>query len=634
MKLLSQIMITSMLLLSISALKAQTTLKSEEIWRYGRGVISSFEWIEEILAVTTDGDVWHINILEDMEPVLHTSDVNSRVIAIHPDGTYFITYDARSILLWNSQTQSVVASIDSADILPQTIVWEPSGNLMAISVYDDVTSPEVPYRVELWDIEKGERSRVVGEYRERILAIDWHPEGQMLAVRQHDGTITIEDLASDVTKAEFQTMGTGRPMVAWNADGTLLAATSTLDVPTYIWRTDTFELISSTATPSFTRVLDWHDDNTRLVGDLFDSGIGIWDTESNELMAFGIEGNNNIDRFIVDVSWNEELVAALDSTQRLRVWNVASDELLWDSNTHQFHSDVTSLAINSEGSQVAIGYRDDRTIAVVDIESGLLQQTLLPDESVRGFRGTTELAWSYSGQQLAVIDDHLSILTLEPDLPVNSIRIENITDFSWSPNGILAVWTDGQGLLRLVNSETGELMNTMPMAERGQVKWSPNGDYLAYSYRYVSESDSTLPYGHLEVLDNQLNILTSIDFSNLSIFAQQPNQDFSWMPDSSGFIGYTNGSFWRWHIETEELEIIASEVDTTNQPALYSINPSGELLAISNVTTNWQIHILDVETGEFLLAIDDLTDGSRLLEWAGDDLLLIYDGILHAYQIN
>lgn len=299
---LKQAIITVMLAVigvMVAPAQAQGDFEAEEIWRYGRGVIAAFAWDEDDLILTTHDGIWHVNITENTEPIFQSTDVNNVILSMRPDKAYFVTYDARAVLFWEAQTQQVIRRIDSVLAVSQVLVWQPEGDLLALSVYDE-SSPEAPYRVELWNVTTGEREHVVGEYKESVLAMAWHPAGNQLAVRQQNGTITIEDLASQTTQTELQTAPANRPMLAWNGDGTLFAATATADAPTYIWRTDSFELISTPETPSFHRVLAWHDDHTRLAGDLPQSGLGVWDTKSNTLRTFG--ESVSIDRFVVDVA--------------------------------------------------------------------------------------------------------------------------------------------------------------------------------------------------------------------------------------------------------------------------------------------------------------------------------------------
>lgn len=292
--------------------------------------------------------------------------------------------------------------------------------------------------------------------------------------------------------------------------------------------------------------------------------------------------------------------------------------------------------MNPQGSQLAIGYRHAQMIEIVDMEAGLLQETRsVSTVAGPGFGTVTQLTWSASGDQLAFVSNStLSVLSIGAPRSIN--QFQNVTHFSWSANGVLAVWA-GLEDFRFLNSETGQVLETRRRDERGQVQWSPNGNFLAYSYRDDSEMDNTLPYGLIEIWDMQLNVVTTVDFSGFSFFAAQANQDFVWLPDSSGLIGYTNGHFWRWDMATEALTLIIADApgfDTTNQSTAYRVSPSGAYLAISSMTTNWQIQIVDMQTGEVVGMLDAIDNPTLLFEWASDEVLAVYDGILRAYRLR
>lgn len=101
-------------------------------------------------------------------------------------------------------------------------------------------------------------------------------------------------------------------------------------------------------------------------------------------------------------------------------------------------------------------------------------------------------------------------------------------------------------------------------------------------------------------------------------------------------MGYASGALWRWNIGATEGEILVPrpDIDTTNQAFPLSINARGDLLAVSNLTTEGQVHIVDAASGR----LRPLTEGISIMRlpfsWGGNDMLFVYDSVLHAYQIQ
>lgn len=619
------------------SVQSQSSLGMEELWQYGRGVIYDFEWNEQHLVFPAGGRIWQVDPLSNQPPAEKEKELFH--LSTSSDGTHFITYDAGNFLLWSAQTNTVVTTIRPGGYAESdAVAWHPEGNLLATVGHDTDTSPEYPYRVELWNTSTGDRTATLGSYAELVVALSWHPDGAMLAVRQSNGTITIENVISGEQIQELTVNAGNSATVAWSPDGSMLAATSGSQSPVNLWQTDTFEPITATHQPTFVVTLAWNADSVRLAGALPGSGVGIWNVETGELTSLGVEASDSIDRVVEHIAWHGDQLAALDRTRRLHVWDVGENALVWDSTKHQFHSEVWAMAVSRDGALVAVGYDYTKEIPILDGATGTLRQTL---RSPRLLYRLSDMEWSPSGEQLAVGTGILFIWSLGQDASADPIQVDNLGKFSWSPNGTLAVasqaWREEE--LRFMDSKTGE-----PLPEMRELPglmsphWSPDGHYIAlYRYNPPGEDDAIPPY-QIDIWDMQQHaIATTIRFPHSDDHRRHPSPFFLWLPDSSGLIGFTQGgALWRWQLDAREAKILVPEppFDTTNQLFPLSINACGDLLAVSNPMTNGQVHILDVDSGGLLFALDDLAAGSNFFAWGGDDRLFVYDGVLHAYRIT
>lgn len=615
-----------------SAVQSQSSLNTEELWQYGRGVIYDFDWSEQNLAFAAGGEIWQVDPLSGQPPTADAADFFPLLTS--PDGTRFVAQGRGDMPIHDTHTGEIITRIPRSYFAKRAAAWQPNTNRLTTQGYNR-DSPEHPHYLELWDTDSGELVGTVGGYVDGIREFSWHPAGNLLAVSLIGGMIVIED-AMRGERVHTLTVDRTSWAITWSPDGTKLAATASSQSPVNLWQTDTFEPITAPNHPVFIVSLAWNTDSTQLAGALLGGGVGVWNIETGEFTSLGIEDADDIDRVVEHMAWQGNLLATLDRTQRLRVWNADENELVWDSTEYQFHSTVRGFAVSPDGAWVALGYYNSRRIDILDGRTGALIRRLEAPKRLE----ITDMAWSPSGQQLAAASTTLYLWSFEPDAPASPIEVADVNYVSWSPDGLLAVASTYhlRGELRVIDGQTGEQIESHEVSRSVSFPhWSPDGRYIAvYRYNPPGEDDTLPPY-QIDIWDVQGDVMTTVYFPHSDERRIMPSQRFVWLSDSSGLTGYTTGGdLWRWHIGAQEAEIVmpGPSMDVTNQSFLLSINASGDLLAVSNLRTDWGLHILDAQSGTFLLALDDLATGPRLFTWGGEDTLFVYDSVLRAYQIT
>lgn len=616
--------------LSASA-QSLSPLHAQQVWQYGRGVIYDFGWNEQNVVFPAGGKIWRVDPLSGETSTEEAADFFPLLTS--PDGMRFVSQGRSEMLIQDTRTNTTITRIPRSYFARGAAAWRPNTNLLTTHGYNEENPPESRYFLELWDTHSAELVGTIGGYANGIRDLSWHPEGNLLAVSEIGGTIIIEDVAGGERIHTLVTDTTSRS-VAWSPDGTRLAATVGSS-PVHVWQADTFQPITSDNQPAFILTIAWNADSARLAGALPRSGVGVWNIDTGEFTLLGIEADDGIDRVVEHIAWQGNLLAALDRTQRLRVWNVDNHELVWDSSQHQFHSSVRGMAVSQDGALVALGYYNSRAVDILDGQTGALIQTLEAPHRL----DISEMAWSPSGQQLAVASTTLYLWSFEPDAPATPIEVADVNYVSWSPDGLLAVASTYHlsGEVRVINGQTGEQIEAREVPrEVAFPRWSPNGRYIAM-YRYNSPSDDdTIPRYQIDIWDRQRDVTTTVNLPASDQYTMTPSQYFVWLPDSSGLMGYTSGALWRWTIGATEGEILVPhpDVDTTNQSFPLSINASGNLLAVSNVTTEGQVHILDAASGRRRPLTEDILILRLPFSWGGDDMLFADDGVLRAYRIQ
>lgn len=256
-----------------------------------------------------------------------------------------------------------------------------------------------------------------------IYDIEWHPNEDILAVATDIGIILYDANLEEI--GHFNRGGIG---IEWSPNGEFLAA---IGGYLNIFDVETQEQIIAVNRQSNSYEADWHPtENIIAIAD--NNIIQLWDSEMGSILA-----STEIDRFpIMSLSW---------------------------------HHDGVFLAASSEYNDVAY---------VLDTSTGEMQHLLLHSQ------GIEQVVWETDSSQLAVIggttiqiwdlsDSQTTRLLLEHDARVLSA--------DWNINGILASATQA-GDLYIWNIEKGESFHLIQQGEFiNHVKWSYDGQYLAYS---------------------------------------------------------------------------------------------------------------------------------------------------------
>lgn len=626
-------------ILSPASMQDGSTLTVEEQWQFGRGVIEDFNWHNEKLVFPATGKLWQVDPVSNQITSETTADFFPLLTS--PEGSRIVTEGRSEMIVRDAQTGDIISRIPRVYVQSRP-AWQPDSNILTTLGSEEVNPSEYRFFIELWDTDSGELSTItVGDYVDWIRDLKWQPGGNLLAIQFFSAnTILIKDM--DHPEQPEHELTTGF-FFAWSPDGRKLAVAANLASTVTLWHTDTFEPIEVENPPYFAVTMAWNSDNTRLAGALPDSGVGVWNTNSGEFISYGVEAEVHSDRMVTQIMWQGDLLAALDRTQRLRVWDVSTGALIWDSTDHRFYDRAQGLSVTQNGEFIALVQRKGNEINIIDGSSGTLLQTLQTPSPT----DVSDAVWSPSGDTLALEGRDILLWQFDQHRTPSLVRVDDAIypEVSWSPDGVLAMTPHEplEGTLNFVDGVTGEALSEIEqILGLMDVRWSPDGRYLAlYVYYYnPPEEDPSGPRYQLYIRDMQDNTTTLITFSETNEYMVWPYQDFEWFPDSSGLIGYTvNGSLWRWSIDHKiEFLLPSLDRDLINSPPTFpfpiSINQRGDLLAVSNVGTNYDIHILDAQTGSILYEFDALASGSFFFEWTADDVLIVYDGILHAYQVS
>ena len=322
-----------------------------------------------------------------------------------PDGMQ-LAAGREEIGLWERVDESRYRLIDrfsEASSAVKNLIWDTSG-LRAILEDGTVLARDG----ERW-LQRG----VLANHFEAVNALDWSPDGTLLASVSADQQVRLWSLDSDLPRLIIP----GARRVAWSPDGQLLATLSG-DGSISPWQITRSgheiageQVLSLGGLPSACSVVAWSPDGTRLaaatypevdeviVWNIMQDG-GVWTGEDALHLAFPGGDNAGV---TYDLAWSADgrYIAASISHRgtpghRIHVWDASTGTQL-EGLDHA--ATRLSLAWSPGGDYLAVGGQSDREVMVFDFAAGTSAELVETEEP--HVSGVRDLCWSPDGRFLA-----------------------------------------------------------------------------------------------------------------------------------------------------------------------------------------------------------------------------------------
>jgi WD40 repeat protein len=234
--------------------------------------------------------------------------------------------------------------------------------------------------------------------------------------------------------------------------------------------------------------IDWSPDGTRLLGVTSpESLIYIWNVVNEELLISFPTNTQGISMAL----WSPDGNIIASSF-------VGNGVELWDARTGQRvepYFGGSTFDWNPNGTQVVVGSLYDTLIYITDVTSG---------EDVMTFSSAPDviyaLDWSANGNYIAGVSGSENAIVWDATTGeiLFSLIVPELSDVVWSPDSQILATSSYDGMIRIWDVNTGNLVQTVTNSGRLlNVAWSPDGRQLAYRDR-----------------DSQLEIIDIEDFLN------------------------------------------------------------------------------------------------------------------------
>ena len=438
-----------------------------------------------------------------------------------------------------------------------------------------------------------------------------------LAAGLDNGRVELRDVETGERTTTLRHADWGEVAVAFSPDGTRLASGSSEQV-IKLWDVETRRVIGTWRVPRDSNLLwdiavAFSPDGTRLVAGFQDRTVRLWDVATQTEVAT-LRGHTTSEVRSVSFSPDGGLVASAggEGDPTVRLWDAATQAQVATLTGHT--SEVRSVSFSPDGGLLAsAGGRDDPTVRLWDVATRELINTL--EEHTAPVHSVT---FSPDGATLASgsADGTVLLRDVETGNAAGLSGHESLSSMALSPDGMTLASGNVDGTVHLWDVATGQVKaafgHTWAVTS---VVFSPDGMTLANG-----NVDATV---HLwDVATGQVKATFGHPWSVTSV---------AFSPDGMTLAsGDWNGTVHLWDVATGQVK--ATLQGHTVGATSVAFSPDGGRLAIPSRD---RVHLWDVATGQVKATLQGHTrsvtsvafspDGAILASGSWDDTVRLWD---------
>ncbi|PSB15463.1 hypothetical protein C7B76_13695 [filamentous cyanobacterium CCP2] len=528
--------------------------------------------------------------------------------------------------------------------LSQSVFAETLGSILAIDFSPNgkvLATGDTDYNVHLWDVATGEQQLSWQGHDDWIRSVRFSPDGTILATASEDQTIRLWEVATGRCLRTLEGHTSWVRFVSFSADGKRLVSASE-DKTVRLWNVDSGECLNVFQGHTRTvRSATFSQDGKIIASASGDSTVRLWNVDSGECFKTLNEHDRGVRSVIF--SPNGQLLATGSSDRTVKLWDTQTWDCLKTLSGHIGW--VWSVVFSSDGQTLASG-SEDQTVRVWDVATGHCLKTLYghaswvrsvafnPDNQTlaSGSDDQTVRIWNIQGQCLKTLQGYT----------------RGVRSVAFSPHNRLLASGSEDHTIRLWSVETGQCLQTLlgHTNRIWSVVFSPDGRILASGSEDHSVRLWDVTTGQsLKVLDNHMDGVHSTAFSPDGRILASGSSDHTiklWEVSTGQLLGTLKGhTDWVWSVafspDGKKLASGSGDLmlrlwDMQTQQCLkimqghthwirsIAFSPDGQTLASSSVGRT--VRFWDVKTGKALRTLNGYTKGIRSVAFSPDSRTL------------
>jgi WD40 repeat protein/DNA-binding SARP family transcriptional activator len=284
--------------------------------------------------------------------------------------------DLARLAVWQTSLRGVVApeinfahadlsgsSFDDTFASAHAVTFSPDGQLLVVGSHDGT--------IRWHSLVDGQLARVSFGHTLFVWSVGFSSDGQLLASASEDHTVRVWDAHTGESRLTLRGHAQWVKSVAWSPDGTLLASASG-DQTVRLWNARTGELVHVFDTPAVAqRAVTFSPDGARLVSGGDDGALRFWDTCT--LQALSVLRQHI--GWVRSLAWSADgvLLASASDDHTIHLWDARTMQLLRTLNGHT--NAVLSVAFHPDARHLA-STSSDQTLRIWDAQTGRTIYTL------------------------------------------------------------------------------------------------------------------------------------------------------------------------------------------------------------------------------------------------------------------
>lgn len=543
-------------------------------------------------AYLRDVNLYHVNFQNSKisNSVFTETIASIFAMAFSPDGQTLAISDYRgTIQLRHIKDRDKILIInETSGHVIRALLFSPDGNTLISAGTDEV--------IQFWDVETGERNKILKGHTDCINALSLSPDGKILASGSSDYTIKLWDFTTGEHLTTFSEHTDSVNTVAFSPQGIL--ASGSRDKKVKLWDIENqkcFKTFTEHQKPIY--AVAFSPDGVILASGSADSTVKVWNMNNYQLLKT-LKGHSN-EVLTVAFSADNQILASGSCDHKIQIWDIRDRENIKIINTLQEHNNwVRVVAFNPKNSILASGDDDStaklwNTQEINNIHSLITWQGYTNEVRTVAFNPSGTILASGSSDKLVRLWDINNCKTSA----IFQGHTDKVYSVAFNPEGTILASGSGDNKIKLWDINTGKCYKKLWEHENHvrSVAFSPQNQNFASGSRDCTVRQWDLKQGKSEIILKEYP-------ERVNCIAFHPHQEIL-------ACGIYNGDVKLWDLKNKQYLATLSEHSTRINAVAFS--PQGNILA--SASSDNTIKLWDVNTYKYITTLEGHTHWVRFV---------------------